>query len=126
MKIAMIVVRTLMGLLLLFASVVFLFKIQMGKMPEMSEATKTYNEGLAIVNLMFYVKIIELICGLALVTGRFVTLAVVVIFPILINIVLFHAITSPAQLGAGAFLLAGDLFLAYYYRARYAPLFLAK
>lgn len=124
MKIAMIVIRTLMGLLLLFASVSYLFHLF--PIPPMTGPTKLYNEGIAVVNLMFYVKVIELICGLAFVSGRFVTLAVVVIFPIIINIVLFHAIVQPSGLPAGGFLLIGDLFLAYYYRKNYASLFAVK
>ncbi|MXV16035.1 DoxX family protein [Hufsiella ginkgonis] len=124
MKIAMIVVRSLMGLLLLFASVTYLFKLF--PVPAMEGAIKTYNEGLAVVNMMFYVKIIELICGIAFLTGRFVTLAVVVIFPIILNIVLFHAVVQPAGLPAGVFLLVGNLFIAYYYRKNYAPLFSMK
>jgi putative oxidoreductase len=126
MKITMIIIRTLMGLLLLFASIVFLFKIPMGKMPVMSEAAQTYNAGLATVHMMNIVKVIELICGLLFVIGRFVTLANIVIFPIVINILLFHATLAPSGVPAAAFLLLGCLFLAYYYRDRYAPLFTAK
>lgn len=124
MKIAVIVVRTLMGLLLLFASVTYLFKLV--PVPVMTGATKTYNEGLAVVGIMNIVKVLELLCGLAFITGRFVTLAAVVIFPIAINIVLFHAIVAPSGLPAGLFLLLGDLFLAYYYRQNYRTLFAVK
>ena len=126
MKITMIIIRTLMGLLLLFASIVFLFHIQMGKMPEMSSDAKTYNAGLATVHIMNIVKVIELICGLMFVTGRFVTLANIVIFPIAINILLFHATLAPSGVPAAAFLVVGCLFLAYYYRKNYAPLFTVK
>jgi uncharacterized membrane protein YphA (DoxX/SURF4 family) len=124
MKIAMIIVRTLLGLFLLFASVTYLFKLF--PMPQPTGVIKTYSDGLAVVNLMFYIKVIELICGLAFVSGRFVTLAAVVLFPIAINIVLFHAVTSPAQIGGGLFVFLADLFLAYYYRANYVTLFKAK
>jgi uncharacterized membrane protein YphA (DoxX/SURF4 family) len=123
MKIAMIIVRTLLGLLLLFASISYFAHVPH---PELTGAAKTYNEGLAIVNLMFFVKIVELLCGLMFVTGRFVTLAAVLIFPIALNIVLFHAVVAPAQIGAGVFLLLGDLFLAYYYRNNYRSLFAVK
>ena len=125
MKITMIVIRTLMGLLLLFASIVFLFNIPMDK-PAMGADVQAYNTGLATVHLMNIVKVIELICGLLFVTGRFVALANLVIFPIVINILLFHATLAPSGVPAAAFLLIGCLFLAYYYRDRYAPLFQAK
>ena len=124
MKIAAIIIRTLMGLLLLFASVSYFFHTMKEPMPV--GAAKTYNEGLAVVHLMDYVKAIELVCGLLLVIGRYVTLAVLVIFPILINIVLFHAVIDPKDVGAGLALLLGNFFLAYYYRRNYASLFAAK
>jgi putative oxidoreductase len=124
MKITMIIVRTLMGLLLLFASVSYFFKLM--PVPPATGDAKIYNDGLAVVNLMLLVKVLELLCGLAFVTGRFVTLAVVVIFPIIVNIVLFHAVVKPDGLAPGVFLLLGDLLLAYYYRNNYKGLFAVK
>jgi putative oxidoreductase len=121
MKIASIIVRSLMGLLLLFASISFFFDLV--PTPKLDGPTKMYNEGLAVVHLMPIVKFIELICGLLFVTGRFVTLAVLLIFPILFNIILFHAIVAPSGLLAGLFLMLGNLFLAYYYRRNYSSLF---
>ncbi|MBK0379899.1 DoxX family membrane protein [Mucilaginibacter segetis] len=125
MKIAVIVVRTLMGLLFLFASITYLFKLM--PVPPMEGGVKTFNEGLAAaVYLMPLVKVIELIGGFLLLIGRYNTLVAVVLFPIIINIVLFHAYLSPSGLPAGLFLLLGDLFLAYYYRKNYISLFAAK
>jgi putative oxidoreductase len=54
--------------------------------------------------------------------GRFVPLAVVVIFPVIVNIVLVHALLAPEGLPVAIFLLLADLFLAYYYRERYKTL----
>jgi uncharacterized membrane protein YphA (DoxX/SURF4 family) len=125
MKIAMIIVRTLMGLFLLFASVSYFFDLV--KPPAiMPEATITYNKGLAIAHLLPIVKGIELICGLLLLVGRFATLATLVIFPITVNILLFHAFADPANIGGGILLLVLNLFLAYYYRRNYASLFAVK
>jgi uncharacterized membrane protein YphA (DoxX/SURF4 family) len=124
MKIAMIIVRTLMGLLLLFASVTYLFKLI--PIPPAEGIAKTYNDGLAVVNTMLVVKVLELLCGLAFVTGRFVTLAVIVIFPIIVNILMFHGVVMPSGLGPGLFLLVCDLFLAYYYRRNYETVFAVK
>lgn len=120
----MIVIRTLVGLLLLFASVTYLFKLI--PVPEPVGDAKVYSDGLAVVHLMVLVKVIELCCGIAFVTGRYVTLAAVVMFPILINILLFHGVVAPSGIGMGAFVFVGDLFLAYYYRKNYVTLFAAK
>jgi putative oxidoreductase len=127
MKIAMIIVRTLMGLMFLFASVVVLFKIDMGKMPEMSEANKTFMAGImASGYLLTFIKVTELVCSIAFLTGRFVTLATVVIFPIIINILLTHIFVAPSGIPTAVALLIGNLFLAYYYRKNYETLFAVK
>lgn len=129
MKIAMIVVRTLMGLLLLMSSVTF-FLMQAGviQMPEMPGGSlKTFNEGLAASGYFFMLlKVTEFVCGLFLLTGRFVPLAMVILSPIIINIVLTHLFLAPAQIGPGIFLMFGNIFLAYYYWDAFRPLLTAK
>ena len=125
MKIAMIIVRTLMGLFLLFASVSYFFDLVKAP-PVMPEAVVTYNKGIAVAHIMPIVKGIELICGLLLLIGRFATLATLVIFPITVNILLMHAYADPANIGGGIILLVFNLFMAYYYRKNYAPLFAMK
>lgn len=125
MKIAVIIVRVLMGLLYLFASVVVLFNLV--PTPELQGSMKVFNEGIAASGyLMPLIKITELVCAIALLTGRFVTLAVVVLFPIVVNIVMVHAFMAPEGLPTAIFLLLGDLFLAYYYRDNYRALFAVK
>ena len=127
MKIVMIIVRTLMGLMFLFASVVVLFKIDMGKMPEMSEANKTFMAGImASGYLMTFIKVTELVCAIAFLIGRFVPLATVMIFPITLNILLTHIFVAPEGILTAALLLIGNLFLAWYYRKNYEPLFAMK
>ena len=125
MKIAIIIVRTLMGLFLLFASVSYFFELVKPTVV-MPEAAITYNKGLAVAHLLPIVKGIELACGLLLVIGRFATLATIVIFPITVNIVLFHAFADPANIGGGILLLVLNLILAYHYRKNYEPLFAMK
>ena len=125
MKIAVIIVRMLMGLIFLFGSIVFFFKLM--PEPEMQGDVKVFNQGIAAsVYLMPLIKVIELLCGIAFITGRFVTLAVIVIFPIIVNILLFHAFLAPEGLPVAVFLFLGDLFLAYAYRNNYVPLLKAK
>ncbi len=125
MKIAMVIIRTLMGLFLLFASASYFFNLI--KVPAvMPEPVLIYNKGIAVAHILKIVKSIELICGLLLVMGRFAALATVVIFPITVNIVLFHAYADPANIGGGILLLALNLFMAYYYRKNYVSLFSVK
>ena len=121
MKVAYIIVRILMGLMFLFASLAFFFKLM--PMPELSGPVKTFMEGMqASVYLLPFVKVVELLCGLAFVSGFFVPLAAVVIFPITLNILFYSAFLDPKGLPIGVLLLLGNLFLAFYHRKKYAPM----
>ena len=124
MKIATIIVRSLMGLLFLFASVTYLFKLI--SPPPLAGAMKTFNDGLqAAVYLMPTVKVIELVCGLAFLSGRFVPLATVLIAPIILNILGVSVFLSREGLPVAIFLVLANGFLAYQHRESYKPLFKA-
>jgi len=76
--------------------------------------------------VMQTVKVVEIAAGLLLLFNRFVPLALVLLAPIVVGIVGFHLSLAP-ETGAVAYLtLVLELFLAYAYRAAYAPLFVAK
>lgn len=121
MKIAAIIIRVLMGLLFLFSSVAFFFNLV--PTPELTGNLKIFNDGLTASGyLMQLIKGTELICAIAFISGRFVPLAVVVIFPVIVNIVLVHSFLAPEGLPVAVALLLADLFLAYYYRDRYKTL----
>lgn len=125
MKIAVIIVRTLIGLFFLFASVTYFLNV--APPPENTGETKVFFDGLAASKyIMPLSKFFELICGLMFVSGRFVALAVVLIAPIMINILLINAIHLPSGLPIVIPLFLGILFLAYTEREKYAPLFEAK
>jgi putative oxidoreductase len=125
MKIAIIVVRLLMGLMFLFASIVVLFKLM--PQPEMKGNAKVFMDGLAATGyFMTLLKLTELVCGIAFVCGRFVPLATVVIFPITLNILFYHAFVEPEGLPVAIPLMLGNLFLAYACRKNYKTLVAAK
>ena len=125
MKIAMIITRVLMGGMFLFASIVVLFKLM--PQPETTGNVKILMDGFAASGyLMTTVKLFELVCGAAFLIGIFVPLATVVIFPITLNIFLFHLYLDPSGLPIAILMIIGNLFLAYYYRDKYKGLFVAK
>lgn len=76
--------------------------------------------------IMPVAKFFELICGLAFVSGRFVPLATIMIFPIALNILLINAFHLPEGLPIVIPLFLGILFLAYAHRENYRPLLMAK
>ena len=122
MKITTIIIRTLIGLFLLFASISFFLKLA----PE-TEATgsfKAFNTGLiASVYLIPLAKAVELLCGLAFVIGKYVTLANIVILPVTINILLINYFMSPETLPIAAALFIGNLFLIWRYWSNYKSVF---
>jgi len=121
MRIALIIVRSLMGLVFIFASITFLFSLITP--PEPTGAMKIFSEGLeASVYLMPTVKIIELICGIAFLSGRFVPLAAVIIFPIIVNIFFVHIYIDPTGLPVAIFLVLANIFVAYSHRESYKSL----
>ena len=121
----LIIVRTLMGLMFLFSSVVVLFNLV--PQPELHGNVKVFMDGVnASVYLLTLIKVTELLCSIAFLSGRFVPLATIVIFPITLNILLYHAFLAPEGLIAAVALLLGNLFLAYYYRNNYKLILAAK
>lgn len=125
MKIAEIIVRTLMGLLFLFASIVVLFNLV--PQPEQTGNVKVFMDGLmASGYLMTLIKLTELVCGVAFVLGRFVPLASIVIAPIIINIFLFHLFVDPSGLAVALFLVLANSFIAYCHWEKFKPILTSK
>ncbi len=125
MKVAVITVRVLLGLLFFVSVIGYFFNLM--PQPALEENARLFVTGLdASAYLMPVVKIVELLCALSFLTGRFVPLAAVVIFPVNVNIFLFHSFLAPDNMLVPVFLLAGNLFLAYYHRKSYEPLVLAR
>ncbi len=124
MKIATIIIRTLIGLLLLFASISYFLNLM--PEPETTGNFKAFNVGLvASTYIMPLAKTIELLCGLAFVSGRYVTLANILIMPITLNILFINFFLSPDGIPIAILLFLGNLFLIYRYWNNYKSLFTA-
>lgn len=124
MKIATIIIRTLIGLLLLFASISYFLNLM--PEPETTGNFKAFNVGLvASTYIMPLAKTIELLCGLAFVSGRYVTLANILIMPITLNILFINFFLSPDGIPIAILLFIGNLFLIYRYWNNYKSLFTA-
>jgi uncharacterized membrane protein YphA (DoxX/SURF4 family) len=92
------VARVLLGLVFLFGSVAFFLNL-VPPPTDLPERLKAFNDGLMASGYFFnLLKVTELVCGLFLVTGFFVPLALVVLAPISLNIFLVHATLAPEGL----------------------------
>jgi len=72
------------------------------------------------------VKLVEIGAGLLLLANRFVPLALALLAPIVVNIVAFHAVLAPAGVALPLVVLALELYLAWAYRAAFAPMLRAR
>ncbi len=125
MKIAEIVIRTLMGLLFAFSSLAYFFNWM--PEPEITGPLKVFNDGMmASGYLMTLVKSLELICAVLLLSGFFVPLAALLLSPILVNIFFVHVFLAPEGIPVAVALGLGNLFLGYRYLPVFKPIFQAK
>lgn len=72
------------------------------------------------------VKGTEVICGLLLLVNRFVPLALVVLAPVIVNIVAFHAFLAPSGLPIPIVIVLLEAYLAWSYRRVFAPVLAAR
>jgi uncharacterized membrane protein YphA (DoxX/SURF4 family) len=70
-----------------------------------------------------FMKITEISMGVLLIAGIAPAFALVVLAPIVLNIVLFHLFLAPAGLLVPFLILALEGYLAWHYRAKFAPIF---
>jgi uncharacterized membrane protein YphA (DoxX/SURF4 family) len=76
--------------------------------------------------LFILVKVVEVACGLLLLAGQFVPLALALLAPIVVNIVCFHAFLAPSGIALPLVVLALEVFLAWSYRDVYRPMLAAR
>jgi hypothetical protein len=77
--------------------------------------------------VLVLVKVTEVTSGLLLLANRYVTLALALLAPVIVNIVFFHAfLEGAATLPLPLVILALEIYLAYSYRAAYVPMLQAK
>ncbi len=128
MKIAVTIVRVLLGALFVFSAVVVLFNIKMGPPPQMTPQAAAFSEAMMSTGyLMTLVKVTELICGILLIVNFWAPLATVILFPVSVNIVFFHVcLTEPKDIPMSIVVILANLFLAFAYRKNYVGLLMTK
>jgi uncharacterized membrane protein YphA (DoxX/SURF4 family) len=122
MRIATIIIRTMLGLLFLYTSVSYF--LHLNPEPTTTGEFKAFQVGLiASTYLMPLAKTVELLCGLSFVSGKFMTLANLVIFPVTLNILLINYFLTPENLPLAIFVFVGNIFLIFSHWENYKGLF---
>jgi putative oxidoreductase len=117
------IVRVLTGLIFIGSAIAGM----MGKAPPPEpEAAQAFMGVLYSSGLLYLVKVLELAAGLALLSGFFVPVALLVLAPILVNIAFFHFALDPAGRIVGVVLIALWVANAMAHRAVFLPLLQAR
>jgi len=125
MKITIIIVRILIGIIFLFTSIGYFFNLF--PEPVSTGEFKAFQAGLVASSFIIpLAKTLELLCGIAFVVGRYVTLANIVILPVTINILFINFYMTPEGLPLALFIFLGNLFLIFSHWENYKGLFVAK
>ena len=121
MKIATIIARSLLGLIfVVFGSNMFLHFIPMPPPPE--GPAREFMTGLFMSHYLYVVGALQVVGGLLLFTGRWAPLGLTLVGPVIVNIVLFHALMAPAGLPMATVVSLLALFLLWRYRGNFAGL----
>jgi uncharacterized membrane protein YphA (DoxX/SURF4 family) len=85
---------------------------------------QSYMGALTEAKIFVVVKLVEVVVGALLLLNRYVSLALVLLAPVVVGIVLFHTVMAPPN-AITFFVLFGPLYLAWTRREDYRPLFRA-
>lgn len=120
MKIAVIIVRTLLGL----AFVVFGLNafLQFMPAPPPQGLAGDFTKALFVSHYFYVVAILQIVGGALLLLGRFVPLGLTLLGPVIVNILLFHIFLETSGLPIAVVVSALALFLLWAYRQAFSGL----
>ena len=126
MKTSTIICRIVLGLIyLVFGLDYFLHFIPY--QPNHTGAAAALKNGLMEAGYIYpMMKFIQIAGGISLLVNRYAPFSAVVLFPISLNVFLFHTILVPSGWYMGVLLLVPNLFLGYAYREYYRGMFVRK
>ena len=124
MRVAGLIARYLLGLIfVVFGANGFLHFIPM---PPPTGIAGQYMGALFVSHVLVVIFLLELIGGLLLLVGRYVPLALVLLGPVVVNIVLFHAMMAPSGLPLATVVVILWLLTAWSVRSAFEGIFQAK
>src|ERR1700728_3497997 len=119
MKTATIITRSLLGLIFfVFGANMFLNFIPMPPPPE--GPAREFMTALFMSHYVYVLGALQVVGGFLLFTGRWTSLGLALVGPVIVNIVCFHALMAPAGLPLAIVVSALALFLLWNYRKNFA------
>lgn len=125
MKVTVLICRLLLGFLyLVFGLDYFLHFIPY--QPVHTGAAGEFKAGLFAAGYFYPMqKVIQVLGGISLLVNRYAPFSAVVLFPISLNVFLFHTLLAPSGWPMGVLLLLPNILLGFGYKKYYAPMFTA-
>ncbi len=119
------IVRNLLGINLLLSGVLILFGFV--KLPPSNPPAENFINSLIDSGYEWQlIKITEIVAGILLLTNRFVPFALILIFPVTLNIALFNTILWPQGAPAGIFVFFSNIYLILAFFKTYKHFFTMK
>ena len=122
MKIASLIARILLGLVMVFAGVTGLFMTP----PPMPGVVGLFNALMYATHYMNFISFAQLVIGVLLLINRFVPVALIMLAAFTYNSFAFHITMFPAALWAPVLLVILGTLVALPYRRDFAPIFQAR
>lgn len=121
------VARVLLGLVFFLAGLAALLHLVPKPSTPLPEGATAFAEAMMKTGYLFpLLKITETVAGALLLFKRCVPLALILLAPIVVNIVAFHAFLEPSGIPVALVILLLELYLAWVYRNAFRPLFPAN
>jgi putative oxidoreductase len=122
LKITALIARLLLGIMfLVFGLNGFLHFIPQQPMP--AGLAAQYMDVLTASHYLVFVFLVQVICGFLFLIGRCVPFALLLIAPVIVNILLFHALMNPGGILPGILVTLFWFIVAYRLRAAFAGIF---
>ena len=126
MKKATIISRILLGFIYLFFGLDYFLHF-IPYEPHHTGRVAAFKAGLMGVGYFYpMIKSIQIVSGIALLINQYAPFFAVVLFPISVNVFLYHTILVPSGWLMGVLLIVPNLFLGYAYRKYYRGMFVRK
>jgi uncharacterized membrane protein YphA (DoxX/SURF4 family) len=125
MKILVLIARILLGLMFtIFGANAFLRFLPMPPLPP--TLAGDFIKVFFASGYVYFIGGLQCLCGLLLLSGFFVPLALTVLGGIIFNILVFHLLMAPEGFGPGIVVALLELFLVWGYRSAFAGIFRAS
>lgn len=120
MKIATVIARVLLGLIfVVFGLNAFLHFLPM---PPMSGPAGQFMGAMVVTGYYSIIALLQIVGGVLLLAGRYVTFGLTLLVPVIVNIIMFHLFMSHAGAGLAVIVTLLALFLLWNYRRNFTCL----